>query len=152
MPIVFWPLSTLLLCFLKVCEGDRIIVDVINRLENGEGISIHWHGLYQKNTPYMDGISMLTQCPILPHTTFRYNFTANNSGTHWWHGHTGFHRADGLFGALIVRQSDQVITHGTRTRFKVYLYPKNMFWYMKGTPFGSQLHQHSVKNIHQVMK
>ena len=34
----------------------------------------------------------------------------------------------------------------------VYLYPKNMFWYVKGTQFRSPLHQHSVRNIHQVMK
>ena len=35
---------------------------------------------------------------------------------------------------------------------KVYLYPKNNFLYVKGTQFRSPLHQHSVKNIHQVIK
>ena len=33
-----------------------------------------------------------------------------------------------------------------------YLYPKNIFWYVKGTQFRSPLHHHSVKNMHQVMK
>ena len=37
-------------------------------------------------------------------------------------------------------------------RVNVNLYPKNIFWYVKGTQFWSPLHQHSVKNIHQVMK
>ena len=36
--------------------------------------------------------------------------------------------------------------------FKVYLYPENIIWYVKGTQIRSPLHQHSVKNIHQVMK
>ena len=34
----------------------------------------------------------------------------------------------------------------------VYLSPNFFFWYVKGTHFRSPLHQHSVKNIHQVMK
>ena len=92
----------------QVCKGDQIVVDVRNEMVNGEGISIHWHGQYQNFSPYMDGVGMVTQCPILPYTSFRYNFTASNPGTHWWHGHTGVHRSDGLFGALIVRQPDEV--------------------------------------------
>ena len=36
-------------------------------------------------------------------------------------------------------------------KFKVYLSPKNIFLYVKGTQFRSPLHQHSVKNINQVM-
>ena len=31
--------------------------------------------------------------------------------------------------------------------FKVYLYPENIFWYVKGTQIRSPLHQHSIKNI-----
>lgn len=29
---------------------------------------------------------------------------AENSGTHWWHSHTGVQLGDGLFGAFIVRE------------------------------------------------
>eukprot|EP00057_Strongylocentrotus_purpuratus_P006763 XP_011661237.1 PREDICTED: laccase-2 [Strongylocentrotus purpuratus] len=75
---------------------------------NGEGTSIHWHGFPQKNSPYMDGVSMVTQCPITEFTSFRYEFVADHSGTHWWHAHAGMHRADGLFGALIVREPREV--------------------------------------------
>ena len=84
-------------------------MEVLNDMQNGEGISIHWHGFFQKGTPYMDGVTQLTQCPINPYSTFIYDFMADQPGTHWWHGHTGLHRADGLFGALIVRQADGVI-------------------------------------------
>ncbi|RXG53927.1 Laccase-1 [Armadillidium vulgare] len=65
----------------NVCENDEIIVDVHNDL-GSDSTSIHWHGIHQIGTQYMDGVSLLTQCPITQQNTFR---------------------ADGLFGALIVR-------------------------------------------------
>ena len=39
-----------------------------------------------------------------------------------------------------------------KMNLKVYLYPENIFWSVKGTQIRSLLHQHSVKNIHQVIK
>lgn len=78
-------------------------MDVVNRLM-GESTTIHWHGMHQRETPYMDGVPFITQCPIPPHTTFRYAFTADHEGTHWWHSHIGMQRTDGALGALIVRQ------------------------------------------------
>ena len=36
--------------------------------------------------------------------------------------------------------------------FKVYLSPKNIFWYVTGTHFRSPLHQNSKKKVHRVMK
>ena len=35
---------------------------------------------------------------------------------------------------------------------KVYLYPNDSFWYVKGTYFRSPLHSYSEKKVHQVMK
>ncbi|PVD19698.1 hypothetical protein C0Q70_20189 [Pomacea canaliculata] len=89
---------------IQVCHGDEIIVNVYNKLENSQGTSIHWHGLLQRGSQYMDGTSMVTQCPITTHSTFQYRFTAKDRGTHFWHSHAGLQRADGLFGSLIVRQ------------------------------------------------
>ena len=57
---------------IQVCKDDTIVVNVENRLRSGEISSIHWHGLRQKFTNYMDGPSMITQCPILPHNKFQY--------------------------------------------------------------------------------
>lgn len=88
---------------LQVCLGDTIRVDVVNRLM-GESTTLHWHGLHQRDTPFMDGVPMVSQCPIAPHTTFRYTFRADHEGTHWWHSHTGVQRSDGALGALIVRR------------------------------------------------
>lgn len=87
---------------IEVCLNDTIIVDVKNRLMS-EGTTIHWHGMHQRNSPYMDGVPHISQCPIPPGQGFRYNFNAENAGTHFWHSHLGMQRGDGLYGAFIVR-------------------------------------------------
>ncbi|XP_071848945.1 uncharacterized protein [Apostichopus japonicus] len=86
-----------------VCQGDTIVVNVTNRLEDMTGITFHWHGVRQIRTPAMDGPSMITQCPIPFATTFTYSFQATESGTFFWHSHIGSNRVDGLAGPLIVR-------------------------------------------------
>lgn len=55
----------------------------------GHGLALHWRGLLQKETPFMDGVPMLTQCPIPSYTTFQYKFRATRPGTHLWHAHGG---------------------------------------------------------------
>ena len=35
---------------------------------------------------------------------FRYQWTAGNAGTHFWHAHTGLQKMDGLYGSIVVRQ------------------------------------------------
>jgi hypothetical protein len=37
----------------------------------------------------MDGVPMITQCPIQSETSFRYKFHATNPGTHFYHSHYG---------------------------------------------------------------
>ncbi|XP_065567197.1 uncharacterized protein LOC136031488 isoform X1 [Artemia franciscana] len=89
---------------IQVCEGDEVVVDVINHLPS-ESTSIHWHGQHMVGTPYMDGVPLLTQCPIGPASSFRYRFWAANAGTNYYHSHSGFQRADGVAGSFIVRQA-----------------------------------------------
>lgn len=72
----------------KVCKGDTIVVDVKNHMLDRE-VTIHWHGVYMKQTPWMDGVPMVTQCPIPTSTTFRYKFPALPSGTFFYHSHVG---------------------------------------------------------------
>ena len=80
----------LMQCFLslQVCKGDRIIVDVTNALST-ETTTIHWHGLHMRGRPWMDGVPSITQCPILPGHTFRYEFPADIAGSFIWHSHSG---------------------------------------------------------------
>lgn len=57
---------------ISVCAGDEVNIRLHNMMHMSEGTSIHWHGLTQRGTPYMDGVSMVTQCPISAHTFFDY--------------------------------------------------------------------------------
>nr|CAD7463611.1 unnamed protein product [Timema tahoe] len=70
------------------------VSSVVNQRIPGPGIQ----------TPHMDGVPFLTQCPIQPHTDFTYKFVADTPGTHMWHSHIGFEESDGLFGPLVVRR------------------------------------------------
>lgn len=54
-------------------EGDTIVVNVINMATNAT--SIHWHGIFQNGTNWNDGTVGVTQCPIAPGHTYRYEFT-----------------------------------------------------------------------------
>jgi FtsP/CotA-like multicopper oxidase with cupredoxin domain len=56
---------------IDVCEGDKIVVDVLNNME-GEELAIHWHGIFQRKSQYYDGAPFVTQCPITEQSTFRY--------------------------------------------------------------------------------
>ncbi|XP_064606091.1 uncharacterized protein LOC135470972 [Liolophura sinensis] len=88
---------------IEVWENQLVRVHVKNRLHN-EGISIHWHGLHQMNSPHMDGVPFVTQCPILPGQTFTYFFRAHPKGTFWYHSHMGSQRTMGFYGPLIVHE------------------------------------------------
>ncbi|BGP57007.1 hypothetical protein JCM8202_004558 [Rhodotorula sphaerocarpa] len=80
---------------------DRIVVNVTNLMPNAT--TIHWHGLYQRGTPYYDGTNGITQCGIPPGASFLYNFTLDGwYGTTWWHSHFSTQYADGLSGAIVI--------------------------------------------------
>lgn len=90
---------------INVCEGDRVIVDVINQMD-GEELSFHWHGLQQKESPWFDGVPMVTQYPISPGKSFRYMFKARDGGSHFYQAHSGLHQSNGLIGKIDVRDQE----------------------------------------------
>ncbi|XP_050335356.1 LOW QUALITY PROTEIN: uncharacterized protein LOC126762561 [Bactrocera neohumeralis] len=96
---------------IEVCQGDMIVVDVINSMH--DITTIHWHGLHQRQTPHMDGVPYITQYPIEPGQAFRYRFEVDHVGTHWWHSHVGHQRGFGIAGALVVRQPKVEDVHGS---------------------------------------
>ncbi|KAG0288202.1 hypothetical protein BGZ96_007990 [Linnemannia gamsii] len=86
--------------------GDRIVVHVTNNML--EGTAIHWHGMHQKGTPWMDGTMGVTQCAIPPGQSMTYEYTITNQwGTYWWHAHAASQYVDGIFGPLIVHSPDE---------------------------------------------
>lgn len=68
---------------IEAVEGDRLRIYVTNHLP--EPTTIHWHGVRVPNG--MDGVAGLTQMPIPPGQTFKYEFTLRQHGTHMYHPH-----------------------------------------------------------------
>ncbi len=68
---------------IEAVEGDHVRIYVTNRLP--EPTSVHWHGIFLPNG--MDGVAGLTQKPIPPGQTFKYEFTLRQHGTHMYHPH-----------------------------------------------------------------
>uniref|UniRef100_K1Q1L5 Laccase-1 n=1 Tax=Magallana gigas TaxID=29159 RepID=K1Q1L5_MAGGI len=83
-----------------VYEGQTVIIHVKNHLHS-DTVTIHWHGLHQSGTPFMDGVPFVSQCPIESGQTFTYKFKAYPPGTFWYHSHVGSQRVDGLLGAFV---------------------------------------------------
>lgn len=88
---------------IHVCKDDLIVVDVANGM-GGTATTIHWHGPHQRDTPHMDGVPFVTQCPIEFSTTFRYSYRATEPGTQFYHSHSGHQKVNGHYGALIIRE------------------------------------------------
>jgi len=79
-------------------EGDTVTLRVTNRLP--ESTSIHWHGMI---LPFrMDGVPGISYPGIAPGETFVYRFKVQQSGTFWYHSHTGFQEQTGLYGAIVI--------------------------------------------------
>ena len=79
-------------------EGDTVTLAVTNRLS--EPSSIHWHGILVPNP--MDGVPGLTFAGIPPGETFVYRFPVHQSGTYWYHSHSGFQEQTSLYGPLVI--------------------------------------------------
>ncbi|MBR9910262.1 MAG: copper resistance system multicopper oxidase [Gammaproteobacteria bacterium] len=83
---------------LRLREGDEVTIRVTNRLP--VSTSIHWHGIL---LPFqMDGVPGISFKGIAPGETFTYRFTLRQSGTYWYHSHSGFQEMTGMYGALII--------------------------------------------------
>ena len=78
--------------------GERVTLRVTNNL--AEDSSIHWHGIILPTG--MDGVPGLSFDGIKPGDTFEYQFDVNQSGTYWYHSHSGYQELLGMYGAIII--------------------------------------------------
>jgi FtsP/CotA-like multicopper oxidase with cupredoxin domain len=79
-------------------EGDTVTLRVTNRL--AEDTSIHWHGIL---LPYqMDGVPGISFKGIPPGETFTYRFKVQQTGTYWYHSHSGMQEQTGMYGAIVI--------------------------------------------------
>ena len=91
---------------LRMKEGEDITIRVTNKMSVTS--SIHWHGLILPAN--MDGVPGLSFAGIKPGETFTYKFKAVQSGTYWYHSHSGYQEQTGLYGSIIIdpRETDVV--------------------------------------------
>jgi CopA family copper-resistance protein len=83
---------------LRFKEGDTALIHVHNKMS--VETSIHWHGILVP--PEMDGVPYISFPPIKPGTTFTYEFTIRQSGTYWYHSHSGLQEQSGVYGAIVI--------------------------------------------------
>ncbi len=95
---------------LEFTEGDTAEIVLHNQLK--ESTSLHWHGLFLPNKE--DGVPFLTQMPIEPGETFTYRFPIIQTGTHWYHSHSGLQEQIGMYGSFIMhkRADDKTFRKG----------------------------------------
>lgn len=83
---------------LRFKEGEDVVIQVTNNLR--ESTSVHWHGLILPTD--QDGVPGLSYEGIAPGETFTYRFPIVQSGTYWFHSHSGFQEPDGAYGAIVI--------------------------------------------------
>ncbi|MGL6162198.1 copper resistance system multicopper oxidase [Microbulbifer sp.] len=79
-------------------EGQKVTLNVTNHLAHDS--SIHWHGIILPTN--MDGVPGLSFNGIQPGETYHYQFEVQQSGTFWYHSHSGFQEQTGLYGAIVI--------------------------------------------------
>ncbi|MEO5696632.1 MAG: copper resistance system multicopper oxidase [Burkholderiaceae bacterium] len=83
-------------------EGDEITIRVTNKMS--VATSIHWHGMI---LPFqMDGVPGISFAGIAPGTTFTYRFKVEQSGTYWYHSHSGMQEQTGMYGVIVIDPAD----------------------------------------------
>jgi len=84
---------------LRFKQGEEAIIHVTDQMD--VPTSVHWHGLLVPGA--MDGVDGLNGFKeIQPGQSFTYRFKLRQTGTYWYHSHTGGQEQEGLYGAIIV--------------------------------------------------
>ena len=84
---------------LRLKEGEDATIHVTNHLD--EPTSLHWHGLLLPGG--MDGVPGLNGfAGIAPGETFTYHFPIRQSGTYWYHAHSGAQEQAGNYGSIVI--------------------------------------------------
>ena len=81
--------------------NQKLRVTVVNKLHT-DSVTVHFHGLHQRETPWADGVAFISQCPILPGQTFVHEFKVFPPGSAMYHAHIGDQRSMGLYGPVVV--------------------------------------------------
>ena len=92
-------------------EGDTVTLRVTNAL-SADDTSIHWHGIILPAN--MDGVPGFSFGGIKPGETYTYRFPVKQSGTYWYHSHSGYQEQQGVYGPLVVEPREHDMVHADR--------------------------------------
>ncbi|MGH8791779.1 MAG: multicopper oxidase family protein [Stackebrandtia sp.] len=92
---------------IRVSKGEQIKAVVSNGLP--DPTTVHWHGVALRCDA--DGTPGVTQDEIASGAEFVYQFTAPDSGTFWFHPHSGVQQDRGLYAPLIVDDPDDSLDY-----------------------------------------
>ena len=87
---------------MRFTEGDVAVIHLHNKLKTEA--SLHWHGLLVPNIE--DGVPYVTTPPIMPGTTRTFEYPLVQSGTYWFHAHTGFLEQLGVYGSIVIQPQE----------------------------------------------
>jgi len=83
---------------IRLREGQRARLHIVNDLD--EETSVHWHGLL---LPFqMDGVPGISFPGIPARSRFTYEFPVVQSGTYWYHSHSGLQEQLGHYGPIVI--------------------------------------------------
>ena len=88
---------------IEASVGDTLRVTFTNRMDVPS--SIHWHGILLPND--QDGVPYLNSPPIEAGGSLTYEFPVVQSGTYWYHSHTGLQEQRGVYGPIVFRPREK---------------------------------------------
>ncbi|KAL2399793.1 Multicopper oxidase aurL2 [Exophiala dermatitidis] len=89
-------------------ENHATWVRVYNKIPD-QNLTVHWHGLSQRASPFSDGTPAVSQWPIAPGEFFDYAITPEigDAGTYFYHSHVGF-QASTAQGVIVVQDLEAI--------------------------------------------
>ncbi|MEO6388662.1 MAG: copper resistance system multicopper oxidase [Croceibacterium sp.] len=133
---------------IRLREGQNVRLKVVNDLD--EDSSIHWHGLLVP--PQFDGVPGISFPGIRPHSSFAYAFPIRQSGTYWYHSHSGLQEQLGHYGPIVIDPAGADPVQSDREHVIVLsdhsqLSPETIFRRMKVDPGGLNFQKQTLSGL-----
>jgi len=133
---------------IRLREGQNVRLHVINDLDKDS--SIHWHGLLVPSQ--FDGVPGLSFPGIKPRSTFTYEFPIRQSGTYWYHSHSGLQEQLGHYGPIVIDPAGKDPIASDREHVIVLsdhspLSPEAIFRRMKVDPGGLNFQKQTLAGL-----
>jgi CopA family copper-resistance protein len=133
---------------LRLEQGQNVRIAVTNDLD--EDTSIHWHGII---LPFqMDGVPGVSFPGIKPRSTFVYEFPVVQSGTYWYHSHSGLQEQMGHYGPIVIDPSGPDPVSSEREYVVVlsdwsFMHPHAIFRKLKQQPGHFNLQKQTLASL-----